>query len=267
MTTRAVWLTDIHLNFVTPDEVDAFLASVAAQGPDIVMLGGDVSESPDLIRLLTLLDERLDCPIHFVLGNHDYYFSSIAKIRAEVSALCRERAALHWLTEGGVVPLGSSVGLVGHDGWADARLGDYERSMVMMNDYRLIEELARYDKRHRWPVLKALGREAADHVRRVLPQAIAEFDEVIFLTHVPPLPEACWHEGRISNAEWMPHFTCLAVGEALLEIMSAHPEKRLTVLCGHTHGRGEAHPLANVTIYTGGAEYGHPGIERVFEFS
>src|SRR5438093_2989908 len=39
-----------------------------------------------------------------------------------------------------IFPLAPGVGLIGHDGWADAREGDYERSTVMMNDYRLIEE-------------------------------------------------------------------------------------------------------------------------------
>jgi hypothetical protein len=56
------------------------------------------------------------------------------------------------------------------------------------------------------------------------------------------------------------------MGEAILEIMVEYPEHRLTVLCGHTHGRGECQPTPNVQVFTGGAEYGQPTIQRVFEF-
>ena len=90
-----------------------------------------------------------------------------------------------------------------------------------MNDYRLIAELTGLDKRARWEVLKTLGDEAAAHMRRVLPLALEQFREVVLLTHVPPFREACWHDGRSSDDEWAPHFTCQAMGEAILEIMSA----------------------------------------------
>ena len=82
---------------------------------------------------------------------------------------------------------------------------------------------------------------------------------------MPPLREACWHEGAISDDQWSPHFTCQAVGTALVEIMRDHPDHRLTVLCGHTHGSGECAPLPNVHVLTGGAEYGRPAVNRLFE--
>jgi hypothetical protein len=84
-------------------------------------------------------------------------------------------------------------------------------------------------------------------------------------THVPPLREACWHEGRLSDDEWAPHFTCKAMGDAILEIMRDYPQRKLTVFCGHTHSPGQCRPLPNVEILTGGAKYGLPGIQRVIE--
>ena len=262
---RVVWLTDLHLNFLTLPKTEEFLARVAAARPDVVLLGGDIAEAPSVEGHLERIATRLTCPIYFVLGNHDFYFGSIERVRSLVEALCRERPNLVYLTSAGAVSLSSRAALCGHDGWADARLGDYERSLVMMNDYRLIEELAGVNKRDRWPLLKALGDEAARHVETVLPAALARHEEVIFLTHVPPLREACWYQGQTSNDEWLPHFTCQAVGEALLRIMRDHPERRLTVLCGHTHSPGETQPLENLRILTGGAEYGLPEIQRVFE--
>jgi hypothetical protein len=145
-------------------------------------------------------------------------------------------------------------------------LGNYPRSLVQMNDYRLIGEFESLDKQARWEVLKALGDEAAAHFRRVLPLAFERSRDVLVLTHVPPFREACWHEGRISDDEWIPHFTCQAAGQAILACAAEHPDKRVTVLCGHTHGQGECQPLANLQVVTGGANYGHPLIGRILEF-
>lgn len=262
---RLLWLTDIHLNFVRGNEREIFLNGVAAASPDAVLLGGDISESHDVTRFLVQIDEALACPVYFVLGNHDFYYSSIAKVRAAVSELCGQRPRLCYLSESGYVELSPTLGLVGHDGWADARLGDYERSYIMMNDYKLIAELAEFDKRSRWSRLHALGDEAAAHIGRVLPAALDRFPLVYLLTHVPPLREACWHEGKLSDDEWAPHFTCKAMGDVILETMAARPDRRLIVLCGHTHGSGEVWPLPNVQILTGGAVYGQPTITREFE--
>ena len=45
--------------------------------------------------------------------------------------------------------LTKDAALVGVDGWADGRLGDYARSTVMLNDYLLIENIAGLDKARR----------------------------------------------------------------------------------------------------------------------
>jgi 3',5'-cyclic-AMP phosphodiesterase len=260
---RFAWCTDIHLNFAKPDALAEFLHRLRATEADVVLLGGDIAEATDVVQYLGLLDSQLQRRVYFVLGNHDFYFGSISHVRDEVRALCARREQLVYLTDAAVVELAEQVALVGHDGWADARIGDYERSMIMMNDYKLIQELAGVSKEQRWPLLQALGDEAAAVIRRVLPQALARYESVYLLTHVPPLREACWYNGAISNDEWAPHFTCKAVGDAILEIMPDYPERSLTVLCGHTHGCGEAHPLPNVWIYTGAAVYGFPAVNRV----
>jgi 3',5'-cyclic-AMP phosphodiesterase len=266
---RLAWLTDLHLNFLPYAQVDEFLGSVAALKADAIVLTGDVSEAHDLTRMLTHVDEHVQRPLYFVLGNHDFYHGSIREVRSAARQLCidtAEAGRLHYLTAmENPVELTSTVGLVGHDGWADARIGDYERSLVMMNDYRLIAELAGHGKRERWPILQALGDEAAEHVRRLLPAALAHYEHVLLATHVPPLREACWHEGRPSDDEWAPHFTCKAMGDVILAIMRDFPQRQLTVLCGHTHSPGECRPLPNVHILTGGAKYGRPAVQRVLE--
>ena len=264
---RVLWLTDLHLNFVEQPAVDAFLRVLQASPADSFLISGDIAEASDVCQYLVRLDEALQRPIYFVLGNHDFYYGSIASVRAAVTDLCAGRPKLHYLSDAGVLELAPNTGLIGHDGWADGRIGNYERSFVMMNDYRLIKELAGVDKQTRWPLLQAMGDAAADHIRRVLPEALERFPHVFLVTHVPPLREACWYDGRISDDEWAPHFTCKAVGDVILSIMPKYPDRQLVVLCGHTHSEGQAQPLPNVWIYTGGAIYGHPAIVRTFELA
>jgi hypothetical protein len=164
-----------------------------------------------------------------------------------------------------VVAVGDETGLFGHDGWADGRLGDYWGSTIELNDWWLIEDLAGLDQGLRLAKLQALAGEAADHFRAVLPGALARHQHLIALTHVPPFREACWYRGAISNDDWLPHFSCGAVGEVLAEAMRNAPERSMTVLCGHTHGAGEVQILPNLRVITGGAEYGRPVVDRVLE--
>lgn len=269
---RLAWITDAHLNFLGPAGRQEFYGAVTAASPDGVLLGGDIAESPVLSGQLAEMAEALGRPIYFVLGNHDFYQGSIAHTRRRVAQLADESPQLTYLSRSGVVEIAPETALVGHDGWADAREGDFDRSNVMLNDYLLIEELIKFrsdrelDRDALRRELFALGDEAAEHFAAVLPEALKTHRRVIALTHAPPFREACWHEGRISDENYLPHFTCRAVGEVLRDVMQSHPDRELLVLCGHTHGHGEARILDNLQVLTGGAEYGSPEIQRVFEF-
>jgi 3',5'-cyclic AMP phosphodiesterase CpdA len=262
---RLAWLSDIHLNFLAAPAAERFFAAVRETGADAVMLTGDIGEARSVIPWLERLDDALQRPIYFVLGNHDFYGGSIAAVRAAAADLQQRRPNLVYLTGNAVVQLTPATALVGDDGWADARLGKYETSFVMMNDYRLIEELAPYSKRERWAKLNQLGDEAANNIRRLLPEAFEKYPNVLLATHVPPLREACWHEGQLSDDEWAPHFTCRAMGDAILETARRYPQRTVAVYCGHTHSPGICHPAPNVTIYTGGAKYGEPAVQEVIE--
>ncbi len=261
---RIAWLTDIHLEFVQSDSaIRALCESVRATTPDFILLGGDTATAPDLEASLAYLEKELQLPIYFVLGNHDFYNGSIQHIRALAQTLSQTSRWLRWLNLAGVVELTAETGLIGHDAWADGRLGNNRASQVLLNDYFLIEELANLSTPERFQKLNALGDEAATHFQIVLPLALQRFSQVILLTHVPPFKGACWHEGRISDDEFLPHFTCQAVGDVLKQVMQAHPDCHLTVLCGHTHGAGEATILPNLHVKTGGVEYGEPRLQEV----
>jgi len=157
----------------------------------------------------------------------------------------------------------------------DGREGDFFRSDILLNDYLLIDELAEAlgDVRrlgHEFPQslfdkLNELGDEAAAYFDSVLPQALEQASHVIVLMHVPPFRESCWHAGRTSDDNWAPHFVCQAAGEALKQVMQRYPDKRMTVLCGHTHGAGTADILPNLHVITAAAEYGKPVVQPLID--
>ena len=268
---RLAWTSDPHLNFLDAVGRREFYATLGAAAPDGVLLGGDLAESPLFCNHLSEMAEALSRPIYFVLGNHDFYRGSIAETRCRVAQLAEESPLLTYLSRVEMVEIGSRTALVGHDGWADGREGDFDGSDVILNDYLLIEELARFhggrdlDRPALGRELAALGDEAAEHFAAVLPEALKTHRRVVALTHVPPFRQACWHQGRISDDDYLPHFSCRAVGDVLREVMQSHPNNELLVLCGHTHGKGEVRILDNLHVLTAEADYGRPAIQRIFE--
>lgn len=263
---RIAWLTDPHLNFVEKSDCEAYEAAIVEANPDSILLGGDIGEAQNVAEFVHYLDQIFQRPLFLVLGNHDFYHGSIEAVRNEIASLANESETLHFLTRASApMPLTDRVALVGHDGWADAREGDYNGSLVMMNDYRLIEELAQFTKQDRLKQLHRLGDEAASHVRDQLTLALPDYEQVFVLTHVPPFRSACWYQGKTSDDEWAPHFVCQAMGRAILDVAAIYPSKEITVLCGHTHSPGECQPASNVRVITGGAEYGVPEITQIFD--
>lgn len=262
---RIAWLTDIHLNFLSPKRVKAFCRGIVEHNPEAVLIGGDIADARTIKLYLGILEDELSRPIYFVLGNHDYYHGSIAGVRTAIKELCDRSDWLHWLPAAGVVELTEETGLVGIDSWADGRMGNYRDSMVMLNDYSLIKELTGRNQKARLIKLNELGDRAAADLRDVLPGALMRFPNVLLLTHVPPFREACWHEGRLSHDHWLPHFGCKAVGEALVECLRSYPDPQVTVLCGHTHSGGNAQILPNLNVKTGEAKYGSPVVQEIWK--
>jgi len=253
---RATWLTDVHLNFLDEQRLDGFLALVQREAPDVLLVTGDTGESADIIEFVDRLSAITR--LYFVLGNHDFYRSSIAEVRD------RARATKRWLPALAPVQLTDATTLIGVDGWGDARCGDLT-SQVSLADWRFIQDLQGLTTAARIDALQALGAQEAAVLRDQL-AALADPGELVVLTHVPPFAEACWYNGKRSTPDWLPWFTCIAVGDALLDYARRTPRTKITVLCGHTHGRGEYRAADNLLVRTGGwapgqMDYGNPVVQ------
>jgi Icc protein len=255
---RATWLTDLHLNFLDEEHVRRFVAAVRRAEPDVIFVTGDTGEASSVCELIGRLEAV--APAYTVLGNHDYYGSSIDDVRAEV------RTRMRWLPALGPVRLTPATQLVGVDGWGDARCGDLG-SRVTLSDWHLIRELRGLTAPNRIAALQALGTSEAQALRAQLDGLDGDLPgELVVLTHVPPFAGACWYDGKQSAPDWLPWFTCLAVGEVLLAHARRYPQTTITVLCGHCHGRGELRAAPNLVVRTGGwaageTDYGNPIVQ------
>jgi 3',5'-cyclic-AMP phosphodiesterase len=258
---RIVWSTDLHLDAADRAQYQLFFDLIAAHEPDLILIGGDISNGLSSLFHLTTISKRIDKPVYFVLGNHDFYYGSIFENRKEAEKLTREVPNLHYLTHNGIIPLSEQTALIGHDGWSDAKAGDYENSDVMLNDYFFIDELKRLTQEERQKKLNSLGEEAAEHLKKNLIEALKTYDRVVILTHVPPFEESCLYEGLPADDHWTPHFVGKSTGNAIEAVMKENPDKQLLVLCGHSHWGQDIQILPNLRVVTGHSDLGIPNVQ------
>jgi len=253
---RVCWITDPHLNFLPPEPSMKFAAE---PWYDAIVITGDIAEAPSLIGMLKKYAKNAGCPVYFVLGNHDYYRGSFESVRQELTG-SNLGPKLIWLDAAAApILLDDGMALVGDEGWYDGVFGDAARSEVFMSDFRLIEDLwAAVKHGDLLDVIRKRAKASVDAAKPKLLAAIKVRKKVVFATHYPPFEGACWHDGKVSNKDWLPWFTCAAMGKMLAAVAADHPEHQILVLCGHTHGPGTYQHLPNLRVLTGKAAYGVP---------
>lgn len=273
---KILWLTDIHLNFLrVPGASQTFGATLGVEHEfDCMVVTGDIAEAPSVRRLLNEFAKGTGCPVYFVLGNHDYYFGSIAGVEKEMAEGLEPN--LVWL-DGTTDPvlLDDDTALVGQSGWYDGLFGNAEASRVTLSDFELIADFKRYYHERAWlfdygarddllDKLRTLSKQHAAALRTRLVEALKLRKHVIVATHYPPFAGACWHAGELSDTHWMPWFTSGNMGQMLADVAADHPDHRILVLCGHTHSPGSYEHLPNLLVLTGKAVYGAPDVAGLF---
>lgn len=257
------WATDIHLDHLKRGElgIREFARGLIEGEPDALLITGDVTVADRLIVDIETLLGATRRPLYLVLGNHDYYGSSIASVRAVLRAMCVEHELLNYLPQSGVIELSESTVLLGVDGWYDARCGGWQSSRVRLSDFTLIDDLNELMAGEPLiQALRALGDAEALRARSLLEQALPRYRRVVFATHVPPFEAACWYEGELPGPKdpWAPYFVCVALGEVLREYAERFPTHEFEVYCGHTHGAGRSQICPNLVVVSADAEYGKP---------
>lgn len=264
---KLTWLTDIHLNFLADDAREIFYQQILNTECDAVLISGDIAEAQNIVGLLNEMVDYVKKPIYFILGNHDYYRGQVNQVREAMIDLTNTKDELCWLPASGIQELSGKIILVGQDGWADGRFGDYQNSRVAINDSRMIADFFQAKILGKFPLLEKM-QELADkdamQLKSDLHLAVSKNPEkVIVLTHVPPFKEACMHMGKISDDDWLPYFSCKVIGDVLMEVANENPSIDFLVLCGHTHSESNYQPLSNLLVKAGRAEYRYPQVQEV----
>lgn len=260
------WASDTHFNLTTENKIKKFCKDIIFEDECIgLILTGDIAESDSVLKHLVELYSQIQIPIYFVLGNHDYYKSSIKTVTQELMAKLPPN--IHWLTTIDYIPISEDICLVGNENWWDGRSGSLESlglldGIIMAPDYMLIEDIAWLSKEQRFEKLRELADKATQQIISKLLSAFEKFNEVILCVHVPPFEESCEHNGTRMTDNWLPHFNHKALGDSLLEFMSTRKEKKLTVLAGHTHESTVYKPLKNLTVKVANASYFVPTVHK-----
>lgn len=268
---QLVWLTDIHLNFLDKQERKLFYASILRKNCDAVFISGDIAEAPCLVEILNEMADHIGRPIYFVLGNHDYYKGQVSEVREKMTYVSQNHEYLFWLPASGIQQLNKNTILLGQDGWADGRLGDYPNSRVVLNDSRKITDLFEAKMMGKFSLLAKMQMLAdidASQLEDNLKEAIDKNPKkIIVLTHIPPFEESCLYEGAVSDPEWLPYFSSKVMGDVLRQTAEQNPSIDFLVLCGHTHSPSEYQPLNNLMVRAGSVEYSHPKIQDIIFLS
>lgn len=268
---KLTWLTDIHLNFLEKNARELFYQTILKTDGDAVLITGDIAEANSVNDLLTEMVNAINKPIYFVLGNHDYYRGQVETVKATMVTLTQKQPQLIWMNTAGVLPLNENTLLVGQDGWADGRLGDYQNSRVQLNDSRMIADLMQANIFGKFKLLDKM-QELADidaaQLNKDLQLAVSKKPKkIIVLTHIPPFKEACMHQGKISDDDWQPYFSSKATGDVLLRVAQENLDVEFLVLCGHTHSEAYHQALSNLIVKAGRAEYYQPIVQEVIALS
>lgn len=255
---RLAWATDLHLDMLTSAEVVQFARSVLPC--DAFVLTGDVSVASHVVCHLDLLAKTAKPPL-FVLGNHDFYGGAITSVREEMRAL--PPAIGQWLP--GLAPhrLADEWVCTGVDGFGDARAGNVDGSEVRLSDFNRIDDLKGLDRSALHGRLRELGEAEAQLATDKLTRAAGVASNILFLTHVPPFSEAVLYKEQPGDPDWLPYFTGVGVGEALLRFVDQHTNHHVLVLSGHTHHEALIRPRPNLEVRVGAAQYGRPSVNHL----
>jgi len=257
-----IWGTDIHLDCID-DVFEWAEKNLASLGSDSILLTGDISVGPSVIRDLKSIREAAGKQIYCVLGNHDYWDSSFSQLRSQLSDPSLKDGGITWMGSVDFVPFGEKTAVIGHDGWYDALHGDVKKSRFIMKDWFKIEEFSGA-LRDIVGISRQLASEGSQHVMQACEKAIAAGrDKLVILTHFPPFAEACLYRGKQSEPDALPWYSSKIMGDALLALSEKYPHVNFTVLCGHTHSHCEVTPRPNLRVVVGDSDYGAPVVRMV----
>lgn len=283
-----VHISDIHLNFCDANKIGENISTAykarqkllksindnISKGGEIILLTGDISESPTLTSEVFWLSENLKRPLYYVLGNHDFYHSDFRT--GEIFANCANKfikldQQIIYLPARDFVKLNADTILLGFNGLYDCRnfkrneLEDFIDGIQIQNDFQYNKNLKEiYDLCESYENKLKLVQYYADNEVNIFEQKLlkliktnefSNINKIIIATHVPPI---YYKNPNVKYEYDLPGFDS---NKKFLELLCKYSEEyksiQFTVFCGHNHYGGYS-KLDNLEIFCKKSQYGYP---------
>jgi predicted phosphodiesterase len=191
-------LSDLHNEFIRNGKTSAqhkWSGSISETDADLIILAGDIDTGTKGAEWALSEAERLEKPIVYVPGNHEYYGQEYFATVAAISRLC-EDSAVHCLNPGVYVQAGLRI--ISATLWTDYLAYSYmPKDLVMfyversLADHRRITFLSQNQQRRFLPAdALVLHEQELTYITRQLSQPFT--GKTIVVTHHGPHP-VCQH--------------------------------------------------------------------------
>lgn len=266
-------ISDIHLNFVTLDKAHGarsrktFLQGIndkISLGASFILLTGDITEAPFLTSELYWLSENLKRPLYYVLGNHDYWYTSFKNARnfAHIAQNLNKNGKICYLSTSNPIEMSLGVWLTGTDGWYDCRnfrqneISDFLHGREALNDFDLIEDLINLPgcEEEKLQIIRDFADAEIFNLKIKLQYILSKSPKKIIIgTHIPPmiLPNSKIKENHPG------FYSCRRLMEILCEICENCKNTQFYLYCGHNHGGGNFE-IDNLHISCKESRYDYP---------
>lgn len=255
MKNKYLFYTDTHLDKKFPWTLWRFVRHLRKENPKGIFLTGDISNGLLTCFHLKMLAKAVECPIYFVLGNHDMHFSSFEKTHAKIRKLCQEHPNLIWMTEAPVIELSSEVAVIGAEGWYDAMFGN-PNYLKATFDWFLTEDFRKLPNWNaRIDAFRKLADKSCDIIADKLEKALEQgYKTIYILSHFPPWKEATRDEGTFLESYYLPYNVNYRLGQTIEKIMEGRKKRNVIVLSGHTHTPEYIRVSRNISCQVGDAK-------------
>jgi len=265
MSIRIRWASDIHLDSLHEFQID-HIGKTWAASCDHLLLAGDLGTQRHFPLLKRFLG-HFHGKVSFTLGNHDYWYGSIAA--AEKKAASVEKNGLAAYLDNHNFLRFDNTAVIGQYVWYDLSLGKIAFSPPEIDTVLDFKGLAHgsYSQEGHWlpsklalSVFQHAALIGAERARKKAIEAIAAgCKKVILVTHVPPFAKSCFYKGHPTDERWLPVMTNeYTFGAILRELALENPDVQFEVLSGHTHNKSEYQVYENLVTKVAPAWYGDP---------
>lgn len=236
-----LWATDLHLNYFTNEYIDNFGRSLLKYKSSALIISGDISLGNRLENDLKVLSNAIQIPIYYVLGNHDYWYSSFDKVD-ELSKKLESDLIINLNDK--CISINKDTALLGFNGWYDCNYGTIDPD-IQMSDWVKIEDFKNND-----PIKISKERSSKSLEFKNLSNLAKQdgFVNQLIVTHIPPFEELIIDKEK-------PFYGSYTSGQILRSL----DLNKIVCLSGHTHNNF-FYKEKNMDCYVGEACRGKPDV-------